>query len=196
MSVDPNRDSELIRRWRDGDSGAARSLLRTNLGWVRAYVRKRVQNVDDADDLVHDAVIDFLRGRPRFVPANRAQFRGLLGRIALNVVRDRLATRRARRLGSQEISQGLVDLGSRHGAVTPPERAAERDEWRDWVHVGLELVSPDDRELIRARVWSEQSFAEIASRFGIATENAARMRFQRALGRLAREIDRVRRGTR
>ena len=51
----------------------------------------------------------------------------------------------------------------------------------------------DDRDLIVLREWSGESFAAIGARFGVP-ENTARMRFSRAVGRLATQVDLLRRG--
>ena len=124
----------------------------------------------------HD-YLRFLRSRQRYVPENRAEFRGLLGRIALNLVRDAYAAGGRQPLSEDEITRSLGALGPR--AVTPPEEAAARDEWRDWVQLGLELVAPDDRRVIEARLWRGLPFADVAGELDLPSGNAARMRFQR-----------------
>lgn len=70
---------------------------------------------------------------------------------------------------------------------------AERGEWERWVRLGLELLDPDERELVLLREWDGLRFPEIGARLGVS-EDAARMRFHRALAHLADRILRLRSG--
>ena len=58
---------------------------------------------------------------------------------------------------------------------------------------GILFLRHFDREVILLREWENHSFAEIGGQLGI-TEDAARMRFHRALARLAEKIQLLRGG--
>jgi DNA-directed RNA polymerase specialized sigma24 family protein len=60
-----------------------------------------------------------------------------------------------------------------------------------WVRLALELLDPDDRAVIVLREYRDLSFGEIAQFLG-TTEDVARMRFARALPRLARCMEKLR----
>jgi RNA polymerase sigma factor (sigma-70 family) len=51
----------------------------------------------------------------------------------------------------------------------------------------MELLDPDDREILVRRKWENLSFSEIGERLGISSE-AARKRHDRAVGRLGEMI--------
>jgi RNA polymerase sigma factor (sigma-70 family) len=61
------------------------------------------------------------------------------------------------------------------------------------VRLALELLDPRDRDVVLLRQWKELSFAEIAEELGIS-ESGARMRFQRALPKIAKQVAALREG--
>jgi len=140
-------------------------------------------------DLVQDGVPQRLQQGPRLAPANRTQFRSLLAKVLLYVVRDRLeqlhaAQRNAQGeqpLPSEGVSQ-VVDAGR---PPTLPESALQRAEKRAWVRLGLELLQPEEREVIELRQFEKLTFEEVARHLGLSREDAARMRFKRAIASLS-----------
>jgi RNA polymerase sigma-70 factor, ECF subfamily len=85
----------------------------------------------------------------------------------------------------------LVDLSAR--TATTPSRHAARNEEEAWLRLALEMLAPGDRDLIAMREWQQLGFTEIGAQLGVP-ENTARMRFQRALARLADRVESLRRG--
>ena len=77
--------------------------------------------------------------------------------------------------------------------MTRPSQHAQRKESSAWVRIGLELLDPEQRELVILRQWEGKSFSEIGAKLNIH-ENAARMRFQRALKKLGEEVCKLRGG--
>ena len=78
-------------------------------------------------------------------------------------------------------------------AVTDPGSAAVKAETRDWLRLALELLEPDDRNVILWREYEQLPFAVVAERLAMA-EDAARMRFARALPKLAKKLKALRAG--
>lgn len=201
MEAEAHDDTfELLRRCHAGDDQALRALVARDLDWIRARVRRRAGDVlrqhAEVSDYVHDAVVATLEHGPRFVVADKDHFRALVARIVENVLRMR---HRALRAGRRDVAKerrfatGVVlDLTA---SGTSPSAAASRDERRAWLDLGLELLAPADREIVLLRQWEGLSFAAAAARLGVS-EDAARMRFARALRRLARVVQRLRRGAR
>jgi RNA polymerase sigma factor (sigma-70 family) len=74
-----------------------------------------------------------------------------------------------------------------------PSRVMDREERLAWIRLAMELLEPSDRQILELRDWEERSFVEIAEELGIG-ESAARMRYQRALPKLAKNVERLRRG--
>jgi RNA polymerase sigma-70 factor (ECF subfamily) len=191
----------LLERWHAGDRAALDDLLAQHLPWLRDYVRARLGPAlrarGETVDFVQEVAVDVLQYAPRFVVDDADQFRGLLARIVENNLRDAndwFAAQR-RRLSRETALPGDSVLRLHAGArsVTRPSGAAERVERENMLRLALELLPPDDRKVILLRQWEERPFAEIGELMGIG-ENGARMRFQRALPKLAKAVEELARG--
>ena len=77
--------------------------------------------------------------------------------------------------------------------MTRPSEAASRREDTEWVRLALELLPAADRDVLRLREWEKLSFEQVGERLGVGA-NAARMRFARALPKLADKVAALRRG--
>ncbi|MEZ6037072.1 MAG: RNA polymerase sigma factor [Planctomycetota bacterium] len=200
-----DRSSESIHdtvfRLQQGDQGALQQLLHEHLPWIEARVRNRlsaeVRREGDTQDFVQEALLEVLRDGPRFSIDNPAAFRALLARIVENTLIDRQRymhrERRDRRREKALPTDSVLQLDKPVESVTAPSAHAERSEQQAWLRLALELLDPDDREVIRLRDWEELSFAEVATALGIQDE-AARKRYRRALPRLAQKLELLRRG--
>lgn len=192
---------ELLERWHAGDRAALDALIQRDLPWVEAHVRRRLGKLlrakAETQDYVQQALVEFLEYGPRFVIANRRHFRALLARIAENVLRgahdhftaQRRAAARERPLAPDSVL--VLDPSLRQGER--PSEAAEAAEWRDVVRLALELLEPQDRDLILWRDWEGEPFARIGERLGVSAD-AARMRYYPALARLGAAVTCIREG--
>lgn len=201
--MDPNdRTAPLLERWHAGDRAALDELLAMHMPWLQHWVRTRLKPDlrarAETVDFVQDAVIDVLRYAPRFVIEDADGFRGLLARIVENNLHDAhdwfAAKRRALSRETQLPRDSVLRIHTGGRSVTRPSQAAERAENQSWIRLALELLDPEDRKVILLRQWDELPFGEIAQQMGIA-ENAARMRFQRALPKLARAVTALQEGS-
>lgn len=200
--ADPSdRTLELLQRWHGGDRNALRELLQRDLEWIRRRVRQRLGGAlrqhGETNDFLHDAVLEILDYTPRFLVPSRDSFRRLVARIVENVMRERhefygrMRRDRARQAPLPEDS--VLCLDPRASTRSSPSQQASRSEEEAWLRLALDLLEPEDRDVIVLREWAGESFGAIGARLGIA-ENAARMRFSRALGRLADRVEALRRG--
>jgi RNA polymerase sigma-70 factor (ECF subfamily) len=197
MSDEP-RTLLLLQRWHGGDRQALETLLRRDLPWLRDEVQRRMGNAlrerADADDVVQQAMIAVLQSGPRFLVADRDHYRALMLRIVENTIKKQI------RLGRQQKRDAAREEPLPSGSVlaldapgTRPSAAADRNEKRAWVQLALELLPDGDREIILLRQWEGLPFSVVGQQLGIA-EDAARMRFERALARLARTVQQLRAG--
>src|SRR5688572_23070159 len=153
MGQNVSETTMLLERWNGGDELALAELLRLHLPWINAHVRKRLGGVlrakEETEDIVQEALIDFLRYGPRFKVSSESNLRALLARIAENVLRDRhdFFTRHRRQAAREspipEDSVLELDAGSRDSQH--PDRQLDKRMWQAWVHLALELMEPEDR---------------------------------------------------
>jgi RNA polymerase sigma-70 factor (ECF subfamily) len=68
----------------------------------------------------------------------------------------------------------------------PDDRLIERG-LAERIQSALNALEPHDRAIIQMRIWDDLTFAEIGRKFD-TSEDAARMRFARALDRLRRRM--------
>ena len=191
----------LLRRWNAGDREALAGLLDRHLEWVRQHVQKRLgpqlRGKAETLDYVQEAVVDFMEYGPRFELANEKQLRALLARIVENNLRDEnKRLHRKRRDIAREgnaASDTILRLDPAVESVATPSRIVDREERRSWIRLALELLEDEDRSTLYLREWEGLGFAEIGERLGIG-ENGARMRYRRALPKLAKKVGELREG--
>lgn len=202
MTEDKNSITQKVISMHAGDSSAMQELIAEHLPWIEARVRQRlspaVRMEGDTQDFVQEVLLDVLRDGPRFAIDNPGAFRALLGRIVENTLIDRQRYMhreiRDRRKQCALPTGSVILLGRPLDTVTTPSSHAMLDEQQAWLRLALELLDPDDREAIRLRDWEELSFPDAGLRLGIS-EEAMRKRYRRALPRLARKLEMLRRGT-
>lgn len=195
---------DLLRRWHEGDQNALGELVAQDAQWILDHVHRRLgpllRRRADTQDIVQHTLVEVLKTGPRFVVDDRNHLRALLARMVENVLRyharhDQQQKRDVRREVPAEVpgaSQSVLYLQPTANGPGPATQAAAA-ETRDWMRLALELLDPDDRDVIVWREYDELPFAEIAARQGIPEVNA-RMRFQRALPKLAKKLQQLQQG--
>jgi RNA polymerase sigma factor (sigma-70 family) len=192
---------DLLRRWHAGDRGALEMLLARHLENLHQFVRsklwremRQLRRDGDSMDIVQSAAARVLGYIPTFIPENGRQFHRLLRRIVVNDILNRL---RSPIVGCREPSRerfgdSVLDLRSASQTSNSPVSAiltSERhEEVRAWARVALEfLPDPLERRLMLLASVEEWSWREIGDDLDLAPD-AARMRFQRLLPKLANRM--------
>jgi RNA polymerase sigma-70 factor (ECF subfamily) len=199
--VEETETSISLKQWHQGNRKALEILLEQHLSWIRARVRKRLgpflRKKGDSCDYVQEAVVQFLQYGPRIAVSDDGQFRALLCRIVENTLCNQYEWFTAKR---REIARErplptdtVLSLDLPHAAVNSPSQSAARHEQEAWVRLGIELVSPEDREVLVLREWEGLSFKEIGEHLGIPA-GTAQVRHFRALSRLSDMVGAIRRG--
>ena len=185
----------------DHDADALGRLVQEHLPWIERQVRARlgpiVRSDGDTQDIVQAALLDVLVHGPSFATGDRDRFRRLLVRIVENDIRDRYRRlhrgKRDRRREAGAATDSVLELDPPLRSITRPSQHAAAAERREWVLLAVELLTPEDRDVIRLRDWDELEFEAVGSRLGISGE-AARKRYHRALPRLAEKVIELKRG--
>jgi RNA polymerase sigma factor (sigma-70 family) len=197
----PTSTPTLLQRWHAGDQAALAELVEAHMPWLRQHVEQRLggflRERGEAGDYLQDALLDFLRDAPRFQVRDEQQFRGLLARVIENTLRDKNDWFRAKRrnLGRADPMppDSVLDLQSGALVSSTPSRNVAREETRTWVRLALEVLEPEDRKVILGRDYEGRSFVEIGEELGM-TAAAVRMRWTRAVARLAQAMVELRAG--
>ncbi|MFK7741138.1 MAG: RNA polymerase sigma factor [Planctomycetota bacterium] len=192
---------ELLQRWHRGERDAIDELIRRDLPWITACVRSRLgpmlRGRGETHDYVQDALLQVLGYVPRFVTGSRRSFRSLLARMIENHLRDahdhHAAARRTPLRERPIPADSVLDLDRPLHDVAQPVSEAARNERSAWVLLAVELLAREDRQVLLLREWHGLEFAAIGERLGTSAD-AARMRFQRALPKLARMLEQLQAG--
>ena len=201
MQETPSETRQLLQRLRAGDRTALDALLARDLHWIRGDVRRRLgpalRTRLESADIVQEAMVEFLRYGAPFLVSDQEQFRRLAARVVENVIGhqyDRFTAQRRELQRERPLpSEDVLDLDARRAGHGTPSQDAQRREREACVRLGLELLEAQDREAILLREWDALPLAEMGTRLGIS-EDAARMRYKRAVLRLARKVRQLREG--
>ena len=114
-----------------------------------------------------------------------------MARIVTNHLRNRARDyAREKRTGKKEKrfdSESILDSGGAapHKSVTAPWARAGREEEGNMIRFAMLLLSQADQDVLHFREWERLPFKEVAEHLDVA-EDAARMRYKRAVQRLTR----------
>jgi RNA polymerase sigma factor (sigma-70 family) len=176
---------ELVVKAREGDRMAVEALLQRCLPQLKRWAHGRLPAAArgslDTGDLVQETVLHVLRRLDHFEPRHVGAMQAYLRQSVINRIRDEV-----RKIGRQAPPSELPeDLAS---DLTSPLEFAVKSEAYDRYRTALEELPQRDREMIVARIEVQWSLAEIASRFGMRTSDAARMAVGRALKKLTGKL--------
>jgi len=186
-TVDGESTVTLLERARAGDQDASERLVARHLvplrRWARGRLPRWARDLSDTDDLVQDTLLQTMRRLDGFEPRGPGALQAYLRQAIVNRVRDELR-KKGRRPEATDVD-GL-DL---EGGPSPLEEAIGR-EAIDHYEQALAALKPEEREAIIGRVEMGYSYEELADVLDKASPEAARKAAQRALVRLARQMNR------
>ena len=167
-------ESQLIDRYKQGESEAFGELYDLYANSVYSFVFYRVSNKQTTEDLTSDVFIKALEAMSRFDPS-RASFRTWLYQIARNRVIDYYRTHKP-----TDDLELAATFPAASEVVADLETAKEREFFRKL----LGELSPEQRDLVIMRVCDELSYKEIAEITG-QNENNLKVQFGRVVKRLS-----------
>ncbi len=148
-------------------AGAVRALAPR----LRAFVRREVRNLDDAEDIVQDALTELVGAGRLQQPIEHVA--GWLFRVARNRIIDRFRARRRRQ--SIELDTGAHEAGGRPDAApwpvrdaNGPEAAFARSILVDELALALEELPPEQREVFLWHELEGRSFRAMAGASGLS----------------------------
>jgi RNA polymerase sigma-70 factor (ECF subfamily) len=181
----PRDEDALLGAWLAGDDEAFGELVVRHQALVLAIVRRHAATPEDARDLVQRTFLRafegarraLVKGRPNALP-----FRRWLVRVAVNLARNH-------RRDTARWSMRPLDPEARASeASSAPEVLEHAEQVARLRRAALDLPRRQ-REVFLLRIDAELPFAEIAQVLH-TTENAAKVSFHLAAGRLRGELGR------
>lgn len=171
-------DVEALRR---GDPAALDGFVRATIDRTHSMMA-RLAGPEEAEDLTQEAYLRAFRGLPAY--RGDAAPTTWLWRIAMNVVRDAWARRRAARAAAAD----AVEVEAVADAPAfDPARMAEARALDAAVAAALGDLDDEDREVIVLREVEGMDVAETAAVLGVA-EGTVKSRLHRAKAALRRRV--------
>jgi len=182
--MDPN-DEQLVRLCKQQlpyDATAFEVLLRRYEKIVFRSCERYLRNEQEAEEACQDAFLRVFHGLPSF--EGRAKFRTWLFRIVINVCATRFA-KVSRRAGEH---REYAETTAAEMAVGYEPKPMDFADVNGVIGEGLDMLSPDDRQILILRHIGELSFDELAATLELGL-SAAKMRLYRAEQRLKTAYD-------
>jgi RNA polymerase sigma factor (sigma-70 family) len=156
-----------------------------NAGDVLRYSAHRTYDAEAALDLTAETFLQAFASRRKFRGSSDQEAAAWVFGIARHLFRRYLR----RGYVERELIRRLeVDVPSPATGADRMVGLADPDGFWGVVSEGMSGLAPDQRRVVELRVVEDLPFSEVASVLGVS-EKAARMRFARALDRLAPTID-------
>ena len=176
----------LLDRARAGDAVALDSLIARFLPRLRRWATGRLpgwaRDLADTHDLVQETVVQAFKRIDKFEVRGDGALQAYLRQVLLN--RIRMEIRRASRRPEASALDSQIDDAS----PSPLEAAIGREALERY-EAALGRLRPQDREAIVGHVELGLTNDELAAALGKPSANAARMAVERALYRLAKEMN-------
>jgi RNA polymerase sigma-70 factor, ECF subfamily len=184
--IDGESTVTLLERALAGDHDAADRLVARHLAPLRRWARGRLprwaRDVSDTDDLVQDTLLRTMSRLADFEQRGPGALQAYLRQAILNRVRDELRKKGRR---PEETDLHGLELG---GGLSPLEEAIGRQAVERYEQA-LGALKPEEREAIIGRIEMGYSYEELADVLKKPSAEAARKAAQRALVRLARQMN-------
>ena len=174
------RDEEILRLYRERSEEAITETQRQYGALCGAIARNILQNGQDAEECVNDALHRAWCSIPPEEPRSLAAY---LGRITRNVALNRLEKQNRQKRGGGEITLIWEELGEMLPDRDTPEQHWERRAIAAALERFLRGLTPEERILFLRRYWYVDSVPEIAARYGM-TESKVKIQLSRTKEKL------------
>jgi RNA polymerase sigma-70 factor (ECF subfamily) len=178
----------LLERAQAGDRVALDCLIARYLPrlqrWATGRLPRWARAMADTQDLVQETLFETFKRIERFEARGAGALQAYLRQAILNRIREELR-RTKRRPPTTELDSAAED-----GGRSPLEEAIGREAIERY-ELALARLRSEDRELVIARIELGYTNREIAELLDKPTPNAARMATERAIVRLAKEMEKA-----
>jgi RNA polymerase sigma factor (sigma-70 family) len=160
---------------------------------LAAFIRKRVRDVADVDDILQDVFYELVEAEHAMRPIERVA--GWLYRVARNRITDRFRARRREPLATAVAEDALradpeLSLADWLPAADTPETAYAQDVLLEELDAALDELPAAQREAFVAHELEGVSFKELADRTGVGV-NTLLSRKRYAVLHLRRRLEEI-----
>ena len=177
MNVQVLSDQHLLSQYLSGDRSAISSLIDRHSRRVRDYINMMVKDRDEAEDIFQETFIKAVRVIDEGRYTDNGKFLSWVLRIAHNQVIDYFRAQRQDKTVS-ETDAGYDVLGTLRLSERTIEDAMVSDQIEQDVRALVELLPPEQREVVIMRYFAGLSFKDIAEQTDVSINTAlGRMRY-------------------
>ena len=177
MNVQVLSDRVLLNHYLSGDRSAMSQLIERHSRRVRDYINMMVKDRDLADDIFQETFIKAVRVIDEGRYTDNGKFLSWILRIAHNPVIDYFRAQRQDKSVS-ESEAGYDMLGTLRFAERTVEDSMVSEQIERDVRALIELLPPEQREVVMMRYFSGLSFKDIAEQTDVSINTAlGRMRY-------------------
>ncbi|MEM7156277.1 MAG: sigma-70 family RNA polymerase sigma factor [Myxococcota bacterium] len=171
-------DADLLDRWADGDTSAARILLDRYFDGLARFFRSKIST--GVEDLIQQTLMTCVRRRDAL--RERASFRAYLYTVARRLVHEHCTKLQRDRTRFDPLHSSIVDLER-----SPSQIAAQKQEQR-LLLTALRQIPVDLQIALELRFWEQLSGPELAEVLGIP-EGTVRSRIRRGTELLRKRLE-------
>ena len=176
MNVQVLSDRVLLNHYLSGDRSAMSQLIERHSRRVRDYINMMVKDRDLADDIFQETFIKAVRVIDEGRYTDNGKFLSWILRIAHNQVIDYFRAQRQDKSVS-ESEAGYDMLGTLRFAERTVEDSMVSEQIERDVRALIDLLPPEQREVVMMRYFSGLSFKDIAEQTDVSINTAlGRMR--------------------
>jgi RNA polymerase sigma-70 factor (ECF subfamily) len=185
----------LIRRCISGDAGAWEEIVQRYHRRIYSVCYRFAGDAENAQDLTQEVFIKMYRTLNTY-DSGKGAFMTWVTTITRNLLVDHFRKSKGDRItdsldsvpseheDSQPLSEQIADGG------VAPDRAVERRETGEMVHLALQKLSPELREAVILRDLQDMDYREIATALRVP-EGTVKSRINRGRAELARLLQRT-----
>jgi len=167
-------DRLLIWKFKSGSSEALCRIYRKYGDYLLALAAALLQDVNAAEDVVHDVFCKFIESRDKFKLAGN--LKSFLATCVVNLARDKLRARKLQPCELDDATAMALDTNS-------PEHHAIFGEQARNLNDAIAQIAHEQREVIMLHLRGDMKFREIAGLQGVSI-NTTKSRYRYGLEKL------------
>ncbi len=170
-------DNVLLSNYLQGDNRAISQLIERHSKRVKSYIRMLVKDPQLSDDLTQDTFVKAVKMIDAGRYTESGKFLSWILRIAHNLVIDHFRHLKNNKT-INEAEAGYDVIGTLKIAESSLEDKIVTEQIHADLHQLVDLLPPEQSEVVRLRYFSELSFKEIAEQTNVSINTAlGRMRY-------------------